>query len=92
VEVFGEKISVKVNYSNIKNPELNLVDNIIDVCLPNKYKKNGNLENKKNEMDNIPKNQRIVNRRDIRKLNLFSKVISSYYTNKKSINKLEFNF
>ena len=36
------------------------------------YKKNGNLENKKNEMDNIPKNQRIVNRRDIRKLNLFS--------------------
>ena len=36
------------------------------------YKKNGNLENKKNEMDNIPKNQRIVNRRDIRKLNLSS--------------------
>ena len=27
-----------------------------------------------------------------RKLNLFSKVISSYYTNKKSINKLEFNY
>ena len=44
VEIFGEKISVKVNYSNIKNPELNLVDNIIDVCLPNKYRKNGNLE------------------------------------------------
>ena len=34
------------------------------------YRKNVNIENKKNEMDNIPKNQRIVNRKDILKLNL----------------------
>ena len=43
VKIFGETISVKVIYQKIKNPELNLVGNIIYVYLPNKYKKNGNI-------------------------------------------------
>ena len=44
VKIFGEEISVKVFYSKIQNPELNLNGNIIYVNLPNKYKKNKNLE------------------------------------------------
>ena len=42
--LFGKEITVKTVYSRIKNPELSLVDNIIIVNLPNKYKKNQNLE------------------------------------------------
>ena len=44
VELFGEKISVKIIYSKVQNPELNLVENVINVYLPKKYKKNKNLE------------------------------------------------
>ena len=44
VKIFGEEISVKVFYSKIQNPELNLNGNIIYVNLPKKYKKNKNLE------------------------------------------------
>lgn len=42
VKIFGETISVKVIYTKTKNPELDLVGNIINVYLPNKYRKNGN--------------------------------------------------
>lgn len=42
VKIFGKAISVKVIYTKIKNPELDLVGNIINVYLPNKYKKTGN--------------------------------------------------
>ena len=41
VKIFGETISVKIIYSKIKNPELDLVGNIINVYLPNKYKRTG---------------------------------------------------
>lgn len=42
VKIFGETIYVKVVYAKIKNPELDLVGNVINVYLPNKYKKTGN--------------------------------------------------
>jgi hypothetical protein len=41
VKIFGETISVKVIYTKIQNPELDLVGNIINVYLPNKYKRSG---------------------------------------------------
>ena len=44
VRIFGKTISVNVIYSKIKNPELDLVGNIINVYLPSKYKRNGNVE------------------------------------------------
>lgn len=44
VRIFGEIISVNVIYSKIKNPELDLVGNVINVYLPNKYKRTQNLE------------------------------------------------
>lgn len=44
VKIFGETISVRVIYKKIKNPELDLVGNIINVYLPNKYKRSGNIE------------------------------------------------
>ena len=44
VKIFGKEISIKVIYTRIKNPELDLVGNIINVYLPNKYKKTGNIE------------------------------------------------
>ena len=43
VKIFGENISVKVVYSKIKNPELELIGKSIYVFLPNKYKKGGNI-------------------------------------------------
>ena len=43
------------------------------------YKKISNNENKKNEMDNIPKNQRIVNRNDIRNLYITFKYLLSIF-------------
>ncbi len=43
VKIFGKTISVNIIYSKIKNPELDLVGNIINVYLPNKYKKTGNV-------------------------------------------------
>lgn len=42
VKIFGKPISVKVIYTKIKNPELDLVGNIINVYLPTKYKRTGN--------------------------------------------------
>lgn len=42
VTIFGESISVKIIYGKIKTPELNLIGNIINVNLPNKYKKTDN--------------------------------------------------
>jgi len=44
VKLFGEEISVKIIYTKNKNPELNLVGNIINVYLPKKYKKNKELD------------------------------------------------
>jgi len=41
VTIFGEVISVKVIYTKIQNPELDLVGNMINVYLPNKYKRTG---------------------------------------------------
>ena len=44
------------------------------------YKKMINNENKKSEMDNIPKNQRIVSKKDIRNLHLISSYLISLMT------------
>lgn len=45
VKIFGKNYDVKVAYKNIKTPELNLKENyIIEILLPNKYKKIGNEE------------------------------------------------
>ena len=44
VNIFGKEIAVKVMYSKIKNPELDFNGIEIQVILPNKYKKNGNIE------------------------------------------------
>lgn len=44
VKIFGKTILVNVIYSKIKNPELDLVGNTINVYLPNKYKKTQNIE------------------------------------------------
>lgn len=43
VKIFGNTISVNIIYSKIKNPELDLVGNTINVYLPNKYKKTQNI-------------------------------------------------
>ena len=53
VKIFGEEYLVKVIYEKIKNPELNLNGNIINVYLPNKYKKNKNLEIVKIALDKM---------------------------------------
>ena len=43
VKIFGKNYDVIVKYENIKTPELNLEKNyIIEIILPNKYKKVGN--------------------------------------------------
>ena len=44
IRLFGENLKVNVKYSKIKNPELNLEDNSINIYLPNKYKRTGNTE------------------------------------------------
>ena len=45
VKIFGKNYDIKVEYKNIKTPELNLKENyIIEIILPNKYKKIGNEE------------------------------------------------
>lgn len=41
--IFGEKYNIKVVYQKITNPELILEDKSIIVNLPNKYKKNNNI-------------------------------------------------
>lgn len=43
VKIFGQNIEVKVIYGKIQNPELDLLGNIINVYLPNKYKRTGNM-------------------------------------------------
>ena len=53
VKIFGEEYLVKVTYEKIKNPELNLNGNIINVYLPNKYKKNKKLEIVKIALDKM---------------------------------------
>ena len=43
VKIFGKNYDVKVEYKNIKTPELNIRENSeIEIILPNKYKKIGN--------------------------------------------------
>lgn len=44
VKLFGKDIAVKIIYTKTKNPELNLVGNVINVYLPNKYKRNKNMD------------------------------------------------
>lgn len=55
VKIFGKTISVNVIYSKVKNPELDLVGNIINVYLPNKYKRTQNLEIVKLAIDKMYK-------------------------------------
>ena len=43
VKLFGENIEVKIIYTKIQNPELDLIGKVINVYLPTKYKKNGNI-------------------------------------------------
>ena len=43
VKIFGKNYDIKVEYKNIKTPELNIKENSeIEIILPNKYKKIGN--------------------------------------------------
>ena len=42
-KIFGESYEIKIIYKKIKNPELNLEGKCIEINLPFKYKKNGNL-------------------------------------------------
>ena len=44
IKLFGRNIKVNVIYSKVNNPELNLEDEMINIYLPNKYKKTGNTE------------------------------------------------
>ena len=44
VKIFGENIIVQVKYCKTKNPELELQGKNINVFLPNKYKRSGNIE------------------------------------------------
>ena len=43
VKIFGKTITVNIIYSKSRNPELDLVGNIINVYLPSKYKKENNI-------------------------------------------------
>lgn len=43
VKIFGKNYDIKVEYKNIKTPELNIKENSeIEIILPNKYKRIGN--------------------------------------------------
>lgn len=53
IKLFGENLKVNIKYTKIKNPELNLEDNIINMYLPNKYKKTGNTEILKLALDKM---------------------------------------
>ena len=55
VKIFGKTISVNIIYSKIKNPELDLAGNIINVYLPNKYKRTQNIEIVKLAIDKMYK-------------------------------------
>ena len=43
------------------------------------YRKNSDEENKKNEINNIPKNQRIVSKKDFKNLNIVNKYLIIFY-------------
>ena len=43
-KIFGESYRIEIAYKKISNPELDLYGRTITVNLPNKYKKNGNIE------------------------------------------------
>ncbi len=53
VQIFGQTLSVKVIYTKIKNPELDLVGNIINIYLPTKYKKIGDTDILKVALDKM---------------------------------------
>ena len=42
-KIFGETYDIKIIYKKIKNPELNLNEKSIEINLPFKYKRNGNI-------------------------------------------------
>ena len=42
-KIFGENYEIKITYKKIKNPELNLNGKVIEVNLPLKYKRNGEV-------------------------------------------------
>jgi len=42
-KIFGENYEIKITYKKIKNPELNLNGKVIEVNLPLKYKRNGEI-------------------------------------------------
>lgn len=42
-KIFGENYEIKIIYKKINNPELNLNGKIIEIKLPHKYKRNGNI-------------------------------------------------
>ena len=42
-KIFGENYEIKIIYKKINNPELNLNGKIIEINLPFKYKRNGNI-------------------------------------------------
>ena len=43
-KIFGENYDIKIIYKKIENPELNLNGKSIEINLPFKYKKNGNID------------------------------------------------
>lgn len=42
-KIFGENYEIKIIYKKIKNPELNLNKKVIEINLPTKYKRNGDV-------------------------------------------------
>lgn len=43
-KIFGENYDIKIIYKKIENPELNLNGKSIEINLPFKYKRNGNID------------------------------------------------
>ena len=42
-KIFGEKYEIKIIYKKINNPELNLKERVIEINLPLKYKRSGDV-------------------------------------------------
>ena len=42
-KIFGENYDIKIIYKKIKNPELNLNGKSIEIYLPFRYKRNGDM-------------------------------------------------
>ena len=44
IKIFGENYDIQIIYERIQNPELDLCEKTIEIHLPNKYRRNKNIE------------------------------------------------